>query len=204
VTRRRRAPAHAGDVRALAFDPGYAQLGWAAVDVCTACPGVDPLALGLVVTRPDREPGWVETSGTKGETARASERRRVEELATQVHLLVDRFAPRVLLAEGYSPVRDSAVTGRMAMTWTVLFAEALHRGIPFVDVSPMGLKLALCGAKTATKHDVAEALYQRHHVGDLRALLDAGGVQWGKREHPFDALAAAHVLAGEVRASLGL
>ncbi len=101
----------------------------------------------------------------------------------------------MILAEGYSPVRDASTTGHMAMCWSVLFLEALHRGLPFRDLTPQELKVKLCGARSADKHAVADALGREYGEELLRRLLAEGGVKWGDRSHPFDALGAATALA---------
>ena len=188
--RARKSPAPSRNV--LAFDPGYANLGWAVARVAGG--RVTPVALGLIATAKDDEVGWSRVVGKAG-GARAQEKRRVIELATAVHLLVDHFAPVEILAEGYSPVRDSSTTGHMAMVWSVLFLEALHRGIPFRDLTPQELKVKLCGDRSADKNAVADALGREYGEELLRALLVADGVKWGDRGHPFDALGVATVLA---------
>lgn len=180
----------------LAFDPGYASLGWAAALLYPD--GIAPLALGVVETRKDEEPGWSRVGG-KAPGARAEEKRRVTELATGVHTLVEQFAPVAILTEGFSPTRDSSVSSHLAMTWSVLFLEALHRGLPFHDVSPQDLKEGLCGSRKAEKRDVEEALARMFGAAFLREMLLGGGTRWGAREHPFDALAAAVALAPRFR-----
>jgi Holliday junction resolvasome RuvABC endonuclease subunit len=173
-----------GRVRTLSFDPGFADLGWSFSERF-ARHRVTPVALGLVKTEKE-----------EGARASADTSRRVEELAVAIRLLREEWRPEEIATEAFSPVRSASVTAKMAMSWCVIRCEALYAGIPFREVSPMAMKLAVTGKRTASKGEVQAALAARFGGELLDRLLRDSGVKRCDYEHPMDALGVSVAIFG--------
>jgi hypothetical protein len=75
------------------------------------------------------------------------------------------------------------------MGWGVICSISELTDVPILQVSPMALKREICGKKTATKEEVAEALNERFGRDFGAELLD-NGFPASVHEHPYDALGA--------------
>jgi crossover junction endodeoxyribonuclease RuvC len=172
----------------LGVDPGFASLGLAAVEL-----GVDtcaPLAAWVVRTEPS----------ARKRAVRASEDnvRRCLELATALEAAVTRWRPVALAAETMSWPRNAGAAAKVALGWGVVVAMAHRHGLPLVQASPMDVKRALLGRKTASKEEMIAEVGRRwpdlelppqatlqEHAADavavVLACLDSPALQMARR-----------------------
>jgi Holliday junction resolvasome RuvABC endonuclease subunit len=81
----------------------------------------------------------------------------------------------------------------LAMSLGVMAALAAHAGIGLQGKSPMGLKAALTGNRTASKAEMIAAA--REEYPETQSLFDL--LRSGDHEHLADAVAAVHAFYGE-------
>jgi crossover junction endodeoxyribonuclease RuvC len=137
-------------VIALGIDPGFASLGFAAVE------------LSAVVRVPRC---WVERTepSAKKRDVRQSEDlvRRCRELTVALERTIAEWHPAVACAETMSWPRDMKAATRVALAWGVIAAVLERHGIALVQASPQEVKKAMCGSKSASKEDVQLAVEER-------------------------------------------
>jgi Holliday junction resolvasome RuvABC endonuclease subunit len=177
----------------LGIDPGFAHLGYGALCIATDGVSLRCDAFGLFET--EKSSKKLSVLATEDNLRRAVELYDaldglIRSLGDEKNVLVG------LAAEAMSWPRNAAVTGKMGIAWGVVASVSRVHRLPILQVSPQMLKKGVAGAKTATKDEVAAAVLRM-----VPSAPKAGGrltevaarLPKGKREHPFDALAAALV-----------
>lgn len=165
----------------LGLDPGFASFGWALLFL-GAHAGDDRVVLGGVI--------HTEKSAKK-RSVRASDDnvRRTRELIAELTALYDEHEPVAFAAESFSPPRNSGTAAKVAFAWgSVTTIAYLSNDVPILQCSPQELKLAVVGAKTASKEEIEAALAARYP----EAREHLGAIAQGDREHVWDAIGSAH------------
>lgn len=164
----------------LGLDPGFASVGYALVLLGSS--GERPVRMGVFET---------EKSSKKRAVLAADDNvRRAREISVFLNDILTKgpHGPvRAICAETMSFPRSSSVAAKMAMCWGVVSALSSLLDVPVLQVTPMGIKLAVAGAKTASKEEVQAAVQSRFGA-ETRALC--ADVPRSKLEHPYDALGA--------------
>jgi Holliday junction resolvasome RuvABC endonuclease subunit len=177
----------------LGIDPGFSHLGYAALCIAPNGTSLRCDAFGLFET---------EKSAKKlSVLATEDSLRRARELHEALDALIrslgdDRNVLVGLAAEAMSWPRNAAVTGKMGIAWGVIASLSCAHRLPILQASPQMVKKGVAGSKTVTKDEVAAAVLRM-----VPSATKAGGtlaevaarLPKTKREHPFDALAAALV-----------
>lgn len=169
-------------VPVLGIDPGFANCGYAQV----ALEGdgtLRPLNMGVFETD--------KSSAKRNVLASDDNVRRAREIYRFLRVLLrDGSVGPVcaICAETMSFPRSSSVAAKMAMCWGVVAALSEEFDIPILQTTPQGLKLAVCGNKSASKEEVQQALEKRFGEKLLTDLVKE--TTPSKQEHPFDALGA--------------
>jgi Holliday junction resolvasome RuvABC endonuclease subunit len=168
------------DIIVLGLDTGLKNIGYTVAKVRShAVDDLDILDIGYLTT---------EKSSGKGRGVRVSDD-NFERCRAVARTLLDRAEknhPTILTFENMSVVRSSSVMAQIGMTFGVVATLAEHYRVPTVAASPQEIKLAVCGAKDASKQDVQAALDAR--FSEPRKQLDAVKLAASKREHPYDSL----------------
>lgn len=187
-------------LRVLGFDPGFASLGYALVELRDPSGLVRPrvVQMGVLETRP---------SAKKRKVLAADDNlRRLRVVARAVAGLVSGRPPaewrsdnpgqtpslgvspaHLVCAETMSFPRNSSAAAKMALTWGTIMAEVERWNLPFLQASPQEIKLAVTGRRDAEKKDVEDALVKRYGKNTRKLLRE---LRDGAHNHAFDALAA--------------
>lgn len=147
------------NVKVMGLDPGFASFGWACLEISRGPAGqllCHPVDAGVIQTK--KADKKQHTYATEDNLSRA------RELATDLSLLLDRYQPRAICAEGMSFPRQSSVAAKMAMAWGVIAGELVRRQIACLQVTPQALKKRLAGQTVASKEQVADGLLERFPV----------------------------------------
>lgn len=157
-------------MRVLGIDAGFASLGWGVLEDGKF------VACGVIRTEKDHDV-----------TKAADSQERAGEIwnaLVQVEFLHGPFDR--LHCEGISWTRDAKVTGKMGITWGLIFGLATLRGWVVNQFPPKTLKYRLTGSANASKKVVEMAVVKLLPLSasPLVALK-------GQREHAADALGAA-------------
>ena len=161
----------------LGFDPGFAHLGYAALEIRDGAYTVR--GLGIVETK--------KSAKKRSFLASDDNLRRAREIAECLDKLVSQYNPSAIACESMSFVRNASACQKIGIAWGVLAAVAeLSGSIPILKASPQDVKLRVCGDRTASKLDVQNALISL--FGDGVSILWSD-IPSGKREHCADALA---------------
>lgn len=172
----------------LGVDPGFANFGWAVVQIDAGAslyqleplPGggtIAVVAMGVLETEKANKKQKVLASDDNFRRARLIARWFYSELPG---------VPQVLCAESMSFPRNASAAAKVAMTWGILATVCELQELPMVMASPQEVKVGVCGEKSASKEQVIAALNQRFPEAE-RCVK---GLAKGKLEHPYDALAA--------------
>lgn len=163
----------------LGFDPGFSRFGWAVVRLHPDA-GEQVIDAGVICTDRAKNKALV----------RDDDRRRAAELGRALLAIARVHRPAVITAEalshvnprvGHMPVSTTTKVGR---AWGIvdMLCELLE--VALVQASPQQIKIAACGAASASKLDVEMALSERHiELGPVLARIPRT-----KREHAVDAL----------------
>jgi Holliday junction resolvasome RuvABC endonuclease subunit len=162
--------------RAVGWDPGFKNLGYAVVDVDLQSGEMTPVRLGVFTT---------EKSDKKRKVMAADDdMRRGEELAAQVDSLCRDMTPHLFAAESRSFVRNARANAQIGMFWGMLALLKHQRYIPLVEAGPQEIRRVIGLGKGASKPDVHAKLVASYG-GDLVSHLKPA-----LASHAFDALAA--------------
>jgi Holliday junction resolvasome RuvABC endonuclease subunit len=176
-------------IKLIGVDPGFALMGLALLEVDVSTGRCAWVATELIQTAPS--PRRVRAYATDDLL------RRAEEIARRLERVIELWASRggvfAACVESFSPPRNSSAASKVAMAWGALVAIASQRGIPVLQVSPQGLKLALTGDKSASKGDIAAAVEARVTSTPAEQIAK---IPRSKREHVYDAAAAAIACMG--------
>jgi Holliday junction resolvasome RuvABC endonuclease subunit len=86
---------------------------------------------------------------------------RAQLLTKNLDAIVRKWRPRVMALERLSPPRQASSAVKLGMAVAVCAAVATKRGMRVAQAGPMDIKLAVCGAKTADKKEVINAIELR-------------------------------------------
>lgn len=164
----------------LGVDPGFASFGFALVRTDGAT--FTPVKMSVIRTKKASKKQNVYASEDNLNRARDI----TEELLKLLHSEFGEV--QAVCAETMSFPRSSSVAAKMAMAWGVLAALTAQYNLPVVQVSPQGLKKAVCADASASKDEVKTAL-ERLFGKELLASL-VTDIPAGEHEHPYDALGA--------------
>jgi Holliday junction resolvasome RuvABC endonuclease subunit len=150
----------------LGIDTGFENFGWSLVEVDKE--GERLISLGLIRTKKSDKKTNTLASSDNSRRARkiASELREVIEKIEAAGLTIN-----LVTVEGQSIPRNASVTFKIGIAWGVLFAFVEERGWPLLEATPMQIKVATAGIKTATKGQVEEAIAIRPGFEKLKPLL---------------------------------
>jgi Holliday junction resolvasome RuvABC endonuclease subunit len=164
--------------RILGIDPGFASIGWAVVESNDELDTLDVVGAGVVRTKKAKAKQRV--------LAADDNFRRAGEIGRALGRIMLEHRVDAVCAEAMSFPRSSSVAAKMAMCWGVLAQLCETWGLPLVQTSPQKLKRAVTGNASASKDDVAAALYTRLPDA-LGALV---GIPKSIHEHAMDAFGA--------------
>lgn len=178
-------------VYVLGIDPGFANVGWALVDVS----GVFRVeAVGVIRTTPAKKKQRVLGSD--------DEFRRCKEIAREIGGLIRVHEVKLICAESMSSGMPNSKTQRlMAYCIGVLAGLATEHVVPFAQETPKRIKKRLCGRSNVTDEVLHAEVRERYpEMGELASLLKVPAT---KREHCYDAVGAVEACAdGEVMLTL--
>lgn len=164
--------------RLLGIDPGFASIGWAVVESTDDGSTLDVISAGVVRSKKAKPKQRV--------LAADDNFRRAREIGRALGRIMLEHRVDAVCAEAMSFPRSSSVAAKMAMCWGVLAQLCETLGLPLVQTSPQKLKRAVTGNASASKDDVAAALYIRL-PNALGALV---GIPASIHEHAMDAFGA--------------
>ena len=131
------------------------------------------LELAVIRTEPSSKKRGVRATDDNVERARL--------LARELDARLFAETPAAICVEAQSWPRNASAAIKVGIAWGVIVSASEAWGIPMLQVTPMGLKKAVTGSKTATKQEVQRALERRW----------PGEIHWpAYREHAADALGA--------------
>lgn len=177
----------------LGIDPGFANLGFSLCVAGRTATGERTLSIqkmGCVFT---------EASSKKRNVLAADDNlRRTRELVVALDKLLGvdeegRARVRVICAESMSFPRNASNAAKVALSWGIIGTLSVLRDVPVVQASPQEIKLAVAGAKTASKEEIQAALQTRFHTDLTERLTKVDGSPLTRKdavEHPYDSLAA--------------
>ena len=165
----------------LGLDPGFASTGWALAELRDR-----PVIVEAGVIRTQK-------SVKRAKVLAADDNfRRSRELAAELAPLLDRVS--MVCAEAMSPMRNASSAAKVALCWGVVAGLCQERGLPLAQVSPQGLKKALCGRVSVTDAELHPEIERR-----FPELVGVLSVPKSQREHAYDAAAAIEACrSGEV------
>lgn len=173
----------AGGVYLLGLDPGLAHCGWCIAEARSVT-NYHVIKLGVISTKKAGKRSNVRSSADTG--------RRALEVYRALRLLCDMHKPRALLIEAFSAARNATNAAKTARAYGTIDALAEELRAPIFESSPMDIKGACTGQKTATKEAV-EKVVRQLCTDEAIETLEAS-VAEGQRNHAFDAVGA--VVAG--------
>lgn len=165
------------DIRILGLDPGFANCGYAEIQLHPDREEV--ISLGVIRTK--------KSSAKKNILSTDDNFDRLQEIAKELKWMLDnRKQIKAICAESMSYPPNASAAAKMAMVWGVIATLSLTYSIPVLQVSPQRIKKAVCGNNDASKEDIETELIEMY--SPRPDLLD--GTPRSKREHAFDGLGA--------------
>lgn len=178
----------------LCGDPGFAHFGVAVVELRGPGGVLRPVYGTVIETE--------KTQQKRGVYAADDNFRRMRELFSALSRIAEQYNVSIAVHESVSMPRNASAAAKIAASVGVLASMCEMRGIPTVQSSPQAIKKAVCGASSASKREVAEALCARWAISTKavrktrcknplpRAQFIDTAVRDGDVEHVWDALAS--------------
>lgn len=160
----------------LGVDPGFAAMGWCRFILGKTSESDKVLQLGVIRTQKSNKKANVLASNDN--------HRRIAEIFKLLFPLTAEIS--MMTAESQSWPRNSSSSAKVGMAWGVISSLTTLLDIPLLQMSPQELKKSVCGNKSASKEEIAEALIERYGIVIRDVLLK--DVPPGQREHAYDAL----------------
>jgi crossover junction endodeoxyribonuclease RuvC len=157
----------------LGVDPSLCNVGLAAVRLFPDREEV--VATAVVRTEPSAKKRKVAVS--------ADDERRVSEITAGLDRAITEHRPHALVMEAPAGSKGARAARSLGLVVGAVVAVAWVRGIPLVQVTPLDVKRATTGRKTADKDDVIAAV-ERRYPGVVWPE------PWGVVEHAADAIGA--------------
>lgn len=167
-------------MRVLGIDGGLAHLGWAVGVKQPQYHRPEIVAAGVIETVKNPEV-----------TVSASHTERARELHDQLLDVIEKYKPDEICAEAFSPPRDSRNACMLAWSWGVITSLAARFNLPLQAKSPMPLKGALTGNRTAKKPEMIAAARRIYPES-----VNTFPMRTDLHEHLADAIAAIHFFHG--------
>jgi crossover junction endodeoxyribonuclease RuvC len=157
----------------LGIDPGFSTLGWAWVEVEEEF--ITPLACGVIQT--EKAKNKVQLRSSEDNIQRA------QSIYLHLRSLMRVNSIQLACTETMSWPRNAGVVAKMGIVWGVIAAVCEEEQVPLLQASPVAIKVAMTGAKQATKEVMIAHVKQRWPGLNLPT-------QKALQEHPVDALGA--------------
>ena len=135
-----------------------------------------PLAMGVIRTQKSNKKANVLASNDN--------HRRIAEIFKLLFPLSQDVI--MFTAEAQSWPRNASSSAKVGMAWGVISSLSELLSVPLLQMSPQAMKKSICGNKSASKQEIADALTTRYGIVIADVLLK--DVPPGQREHAFDAL----------------
>jgi crossover junction endodeoxyribonuclease RuvC len=88
--------------------------------------------------------------------------RRISEIAEALDAAIQRHRPVALVVEAPAGSKGAQAARALALALATVVTVARLRGLPLVQVQPLDVKRAVCGAKSADKGEIILAIERRH------------------------------------------
>lgn len=162
----------------LGLDPGMASVGWAVMRLYRDG-AIEFVKAGVLATAKSDKKLSVRSTDDNF--------RRAREISTFFHSIAGEYDVRAVAAEAMSFPRSSSVAAKMAMCWGALSMLTVVRDpLPLLQATPQEIKVAVCGAKSASKEEVQAALIKQFPALEV----ELAALKKAHREHPADACGA--------------
>jgi Holliday junction resolvasome RuvABC endonuclease subunit len=135
----------------LGLDPSLCNLGLAAVDLRPD--GERVLETLVIRTEPSQKKRRVLVA--------EDDARRVAELAAGLDAAIERHRPAALVIEAPAGSKHAKSARALGLAFGAMVAVAKLRALPLVQVQPLDVKRAVCGAKQASKDEIVVAVERR-------------------------------------------
>ena len=168
----------------LSIDPGMGHLGWAVLRLGpkrkgSTEDGLELLSAGHVGTKPT----------TKKILTSLDNVDRLKKIMKCLGTAIDGYdeGQGFIVAEAQSWPRNSSACAKIGMVWGHMVSLSEEWEWPLIQVQPQEIKEHMTGKRSASKDAVQKAVLKIYPkaAGMLEDLAK------GKREHPYDAIAAA-------------
>jgi Holliday junction resolvasome RuvABC endonuclease subunit len=170
-------------VKIIGVDPGFAHLGFAAVELHHPA-GADLLDVLLIETKP---------SAKKQRLAVADdESRRLSDIEDAAILFLDKHQPELVVIEDPPWGKNAKAVRVCALMWGALHGICRARGVFVLNIGAQLIKKVVAGKNTASKEDVYAAVKATfpHFKGwpqkaAVEHVADAVGAALAIRKHPL-------------------
>lgn len=167
-------------IRVASFDIGFAECGFCEIEVDKNTGDVEPIRMGVIVTKPSTKKRKV--------LAIDDNLRRARELSALIGMLVS--DADLVCTEAMSLPRNASSSAKIGIAWGVLISHAQACSVPVLQVTPAEVRHRMLGHnRKATKDDVEHVLVQRFGKKLFSVLLK--DITPSRHNHAYDALAAA-------------
>ena len=99
--------------------------------------------------------------------------RKLAVIASEISVLMDRYAPDELAIESAFYAKDAQVIQKLGRAQGIVIAEAIKRFIPVHEYAPRKAKIAVTGNGAASKEQVALMIQRQLGLPELPKHLDA-------------------------------
>lgn len=163
------------EFRVLGLDPGWANIGYAIVNLVP----FTPVRMGLIQTKKSDKKLKVLSSDDNV--------RRGREIVASLDALLAENTIHAICMESKSFPRNASASAKVAMFWGIIIKLATILDVPLIQARPQEIKRRMCAKEKATKQDVQDACDLMFGKELVHGLVE--GIARSKLEHPYDGLA---------------
>lgn len=135
-------------------------------------PGTNILGFGVISVGGGHRPEYVDM-GIVDLRKDTDHFRKLATIASEISVLMDRYAPDELAIESAFYAKDAQVIQKLGRAQGIVIAEAIKRFIPVHEYAPRKAKIAVTGNGAASKEQVALMIQRQLGLPELPKHLDA-------------------------------
>ena len=129
-------------VRILGIDPGYDRLGIAILEKSADTPGKELLLYSECFQTSSKDSIYD----------------RLQRVGTEIARIIDEFEPKALAIENLFITKNQKTAMRVAEARGIIMYEAIKRGLPVHEYTPMQIKVAITGHGSSDKQMVTKMI----------------------------------------------
>ncbi len=138
----------------LGIDPGTATVGFGVIEKTKK--NLKVLDYGTITTFPS-----------------TSYPERLEKIEKEIKKIITKYSPRIIAVESLFFFKNLKTAIKVSEVKGIILLTAAKKRIPIIEITPLQVKMAICGYGKASKKQIQQAIKELLHLKDIPKPDDA-------------------------------